>query len=83
VGLFGLFSCKDCVDVLRDYLDGEMTPADEAHFKSHVADCPPCMEFLDTYKATPGLCRKALAQRMPEELTSKLKAFLREKATLT
>lgn len=80
MGWFGLFSCKDCVDVLRDYCDGEMDPKDRAHFESHIGDCPPCMEFLESYKATPDLCRKALAQRMPQELSSKLKAFLREKA---
>lgn len=83
MGLLGLFSCKDCVDVLRAYLDGEMSPEDEAHFKSHVGDCPPCLEFLESYKATPNLCRKALAARMPEELSHKLKAFLREKASRT
>jgi len=81
VGLMGLFSCKDCVDVLRAYLDGEMTAEDEAHFKAHLGDCPPCLEFLESYKATPGLCRKALARRMPEELSSKLKSFLREKTS--
>lgn len=79
--MFGLFTCKDCVDVLRDYLDGEMSPEDEAHFKSHLEDCPPCVEFLESYRATPGLCKKALAQRMPQELSEKLKAYLREKAT--
>ncbi len=80
MGLRDLFSCKDCVNVLRSYLDGEMTPEDEAHLKSHLAECPPCVDFLESYKATPVLCRKALAQRMPEEMSLRLKAFLREKA---
>jgi len=80
VGLHDFSSCKNCVDVLQSYLDGEMAPEDEAHLRSHLAECPPCVDFLETYKATPELCRKALAQRMPEELSQKLKAFLREKA---
>ena len=75
----GLFSCKDCVDVLRAYLDGEMSPEEEAHLKAHLGDCPPCVDFLESYKATPGLCKKALARKMPEELSQKLKAFLRDK----
>ena len=79
MGLMGLFSCKDCVDVLRAYLDGEMSPEEEAHLKAHLGDCPPCVDFLESYKATPGLCRKALKAKMPEELSQKLKAFLREK----
>jgi anti-sigma factor (TIGR02949 family) len=75
----GQFSCKECVDVLRAYLDGEMTSEDQAHFKAHLGDCPPCMDFLEQYKAMPGLCKKALAAKMPEELSHKLKAFLRDK----
>jgi anti-sigma factor (TIGR02949 family) len=75
----GQFSCKECVDVLRAYLDGEMTPEDEAHLKAHLGDCPPCVDFVEQYRATPGLCKKALAAKMPEELSFKLKAFLREK----
>jgi anti-sigma factor (TIGR02949 family) len=69
------FDCKDCVDALRAYLDGEMTSEDEARFKAHVEDCPPCKEFLETYLATIGLARKALGQKMPEELSQKIKTF--------
>jgi anti-sigma factor (TIGR02949 family) len=79
LGLFGIITCKDCVEVLRAYLDGEMTPEDQAHLKGHLEDCPPCEEFLNTYRDTPDLCRKALASRMPEELSRKLKDFLRAK----
>jgi anti-sigma factor RsiW len=77
----GLFSCKDCVDVLLAYLDGEMSPEEEAHFKAHLGDCPPCVDFLEGYKATPGLCRRALARKMPEEMSQKLKAYLRDKTS--
>lgn len=79
LGFFGHSTCKECVDVLRAYLDGEMTPEEESHFKSHLGDCPPCVDFVETYRSTPDLCRKALASQMPDELSRKLKAYLREK----
>lgn len=79
MGLLGFITCKDCVDTLRAYLDGEMTPEDEAHLKAHLGDCPPCVEFMNSYRDTPGLCRKALASRMPEELSRKIKDYLRAK----
>jgi hypothetical protein len=37
------------------------------------------VDFLRTYRATPGLCKRALAERMPQELSSKLTDFLRSK----
>jgi len=59
-----------------------MSPEDEAHLKEHLGYCPPCVEFVEQYRATPVLCRKALrAQiaKMPDELSQKIKAFLRAK----
>jgi len=72
-----MFSCKKSIDVLIDYLDGQMTPEDEKHLQAHLSACPPCLDFLRTYKATPSLCKRALATRMPEELGQKLTEFLR------
>jgi len=75
-GVSGLFSCRECIDVLRAYLDGELTPEEQAHFKAHLQDCPPCVEFLESYRSTPALSKKALTAKMPEELSQKLVALL-------
>ena len=74
-----MFSCKDSVNLLMDFLDGEMKPEDEAHLQEHLSGCPPCVDFLKTYRATPSLCRRALAKQMPQELSAKLTDFLRAK----
>ncbi len=65
--------------MLQDFLEGDMPDEDRKHLEEHLAACPPCVEFLRTYRATPQICRKALAARMPSELAAKLKAFLRDK----
>jgi hypothetical protein len=74
-----MFTCKDSVHLLMDFLDGDMAEEDQRHLREHLMGCPPCIDFLKTYKATPGLCRRALVKTMPEELSSKLTEFLREK----
>ena len=74
-----MFSCKDSTNHLMDFLDGEMSPEEEAHLQEHLSGCPPCVDFLRTYRATPGLCKKALARQMPQELSSKLTEYLRAK----
>jgi hypothetical protein len=37
------------------------------------------VDFLQSYKATPQLARRAMVDEMPRELAGKLKAFLRSK----
>ena len=74
-----MFSCKDSIHLLLDYLDGEMSPEEQHHLEEHLAGCPPCVDFVRTYKATSGLCKKALAKRMPEELSQKLSEYLRSR----
>jgi hypothetical protein len=37
------------------------------------------VEFVRSYRATSGLCRKALVRSMPPEVAGRLKAFLRGK----
>lgn len=71
-----LHHCKDCVDLLGDYVDGSL-PADRAKaLEEHLSLCPPCITFVRTYKATRRLCRHALEREMPEELVNSLSSFL-------
>lgn len=72
-----MYNCKDSISLLQDFLDGELSPEDTRHLKEHLAGCAPCVDFLRTYRATPGLCRRALEARMPQEVADKLTEFLR------
>jgi anti-sigma factor RsiW len=68
--------CKECVDLLGDYVEGNL-PADRARaLEDHLSLCPPCITFVRTYRATRKLCRSALAREMPSELAHSLSAFL-------
>lgn len=70
-------TCKDSINLLLEYLEGELTPEVHARLESHLGGCSPCEDFLKSYRATPGLCRKALAAEVPEEVATKLTDFLR------
>jgi hypothetical protein len=37
------------------------------------------VEFVNTYRATSGMCRKALVKSMPPEVAGRLRAYLRGK----
>ena len=72
-----MLNCKDSIGLLLAFLDGEMAPDEARHLQEHLRGCSPCEEFLQSYRATPGLCRRALEARMPAEVSSKLTDFLR------
>ena len=69
-------TCKDSVELLLEYLDGELTPELREKLEEHLGGCSPCEDFLKSYRATPGLCRKALARDVPREVAAKLTDFL-------
>ncbi len=72
-------SCREICDLLSDYVDGELAPETRDLLLNHLEGCPPCERFLKTFQKTRSLCRESLLQEMPEELRSRLHAFLRER----
>lgn len=72
-----MFTCRESVDLLIDFVDGTLPAAEADHLREHMDACPPCVEFLQSYRATPTLCRRALARQMPREVADRLAAFLR------
>ena len=61
-------NCKQCIDLLVDYVDGVLDTDLRAKLDGHLHDCGACEEFLESYRATTTLCKKALAREMPESL---------------
>ncbi|MGQ0508415.1 MAG: anti-sigma factor family protein [Myxococcaceae bacterium] len=74
-----MFNCRDSIHLLLEFLDGDMPEEEARHLQEHLRQCPPCVDFLKTYRATPGLCRRALQNSMPAQLSEKLTEFLRTK----
>ena len=68
--------CKECVDLLGEYIEGTLPPDRAKALEDHLSECPPCITFVRTYRATRGLCRKALSREMPPELMHGLSTFL-------
>ncbi len=68
-------NCREFVDFLMSYLDGELEAAPARVFEEHMALCPPCVTFLDTYKDTIRLGKFACQDEAgppPEEAPEQL-----------
>lgn len=73
-------NCSDALKHLVDYLDGELSDDQEEALESHFEHCEPCMRFLETYRSTGPICKKALEKEMPEKMKDSLLDFLRNNA---
>ena len=58
-------SCREVVEILGDYLDGAMTPADRVRLEAHLADCEGCSAYLEQLRVT-----IRLSGRLSEEAVS-------------
>ena len=57
--------CRELVELVTDYLEGRLSPADHARFEAHVADCEYCAEYLAQLRQT-----IRVLGRLPEESLS-------------
>jgi anti-sigma factor RsiW len=72
--------CQECIDLLVDYLEGELPPERARALEIHLDLCPSCVAFVRTYKGTVDVARNLPVDEIPPELTQRLVDFLlREK----
>ncbi len=69
--------CQECIDLLVDYLEGELPPERARALDIHLEMCPPCVAFVRTYKGTVDVARKLPVDEVPPELTQRLIDFLK------
>ena len=50
-------NCEDFNRFMADYLEGELPREAREIFEEHIRRCPPCVDFLDSYKTTKDLAR--------------------------
>lgn len=77
-------TCREAVEFLMAYLDGELPADQRGTFDAHLAVCRSCATYLENYRATIRLGREAMkatdepaAGRMPEALVRAIHAARR------
>jgi len=69
-----LLTCQQVLDFLSDYVEGRLSAFEAARLEEHLALCPPCVDYLNSFRATLAACRAAGAEAwqaagpLPEEL---------------
>jgi len=71
--------CHQVLQLLVDYVDGELDEKTHRELEEHMQDCEPCKAFIRTYEITIRLTKKVEISQMPAELKDRLHSFLRMK----
>lgn len=70
-------ACLEVFARLSEYIDGELSPDDCHHIEEHIADCPPCIDFLRSLKqcvqASRAIEGREECPPVPPELEVRLK----------
>ncbi|MEE8122440.1 MAG: zf-HC2 domain-containing protein [Anaerolineales bacterium] len=72
--------CKDCIDLLMDYLEQNLDSETQEKLDQHFAGCSPCLNFLGSYRDCSKMAQQLRDQQVeiPKELENRLKTFLQE-----
>lgn len=77
-------TCREVVEFLSDYLEGELSPEQHTLFTTHLEECSDCVEYLKSYQEAVRLGKAGLrqtdepvSQEVPEDLVQAILAARR------
>jgi anti-sigma factor RsiW len=70
--------CRDIHRLLFAYAQGGLDPEVKRRLDEHLAGCPPCLDFVQTYHQTitATRCHCRCHHEMPPELRRRLEEFI-------
>jgi len=71
------FSCQELVELVTDYLEGALTPADLRRFEEHIALCDACIEYLRQLRETIHIVGAITPDDLSPEAEAELLAVFR------
>jgi len=74
--MFTMFNCDEVIQLLTDYMDGELEEASQRQLDVHFKACPNCVHFMETFRFTIERTGEFRCEDIPEEVSQKLHDFL-------
>ena len=76
-------TCRQVVELMTDYLEGNLPARDRALFEEHIAGCDGCRAYLAQLATTRKVLRKLADEPIPTDLQAELlKAFQSWKSSI-
>jgi anti-sigma factor RsiW len=70
-------ACVSGLELLVDYLEGQLPASTVNALEEHVAGCARCQAFIASYQATPRIMREATDTPLPDGAQRSLLEWLR------
>jgi anti-sigma factor RsiW len=69
-------TCRELVEFLNDYVDGDLPSEQRQRFDEHLGICPECRRYLDSYEKTIRASKSAAIDEVeiPEKLVQAILA---------
>jgi anti-sigma factor RsiW len=71
-------TCREVVELVTEYLEGQMAPDAQERFEMHLAICEPCVTYLEQIRLTMGATRVLDEPPMSDPQRDSLIAAFRE-----
>jgi anti-sigma factor RsiW len=71
-------NCRQVVELMTDYLEGALSPADRRRFEAHISGCDGCTEYLRQLRTAMSLAKKLGEEPIPAELEADLLRAFRD-----
>jgi len=68
----GELSCKEMVELMNDYLEGRLSPAELSDFERHLVFCDGCAEYLRQLRQVGNAARRLGDEEVPERMKDSL-----------
>jgi anti-sigma factor RsiW len=72
--------CKSAARLIQNYISGDLDRKTTVALERHLIQCPDCVSFLTTYKATARAARSLRYEDIPAEMQKRIEEFLAMKS---
>jgi anti-sigma factor RsiW len=70
-------TCREVVELVSDYLEDALPPAEHARVEAHLDTCPECAAYLAQLRVTIGALGRLREDELPLSLLERLVAAFR------
>ena len=73
-----MMTCKELVELVTDYLEGRLSPADHERFEAHLELCEFCVTYIEQIRASVAVLGTLREDTLPAGAADALLAEFRD-----
>lgn len=74
--------CHQYIDLMTEYMEGDLNDAERAIWQKHFHDCPACADFFKSFESSVDLVQFVETKGCPSGVRKRLEGFLQERLNI-